>query len=89
MGVYHSSTIGHALPTSANSKEKARTLIGPLARSRTMKQTHRLDHGPFLVAPGKKIRLKDYDPAYTAGFKDKAEAKAALLEDFSGLASAQ
>jgi len=50
---------------------------------------HRLDHTPYLVAPGQKIRLKDYDPGFTAGFKNKAEGKAALLEDVSALAEAQ
>ena len=54
-----------------------------------MATAHRLDHKHFLVPPGKKIRLKDFDPAYTAGFKDKEEAQAALLEDVSGLAAAQ
>ena len=54
-----------------------------------MATAHRLDHKPFLVPPGKKIRLKDFDPAYTAGFKDKDEAHEALLEDVSGLAAAQ
>jgi PPK2 family polyphosphate:nucleotide phosphotransferase len=54
-----------------------------------MATAHRLDHTPFLVPPGKKIRLKDFDPAYTAGFKGKDEAHAALLEDVSGLAAAQ
>jgi hypothetical protein len=34
-----------------------------------MGESHRLDHEPFLVSPGAKIRLKDYDPAFTAGFK--------------------
>jgi PPK2 family polyphosphate:nucleotide phosphotransferase len=52
-------------------------------------QPHRLDHSPFLVKPGKKVRLKDHSPSYSAGFKDKAEAKAALLEDVSGLIEAQ
>jgi PPK2 family polyphosphate:nucleotide phosphotransferase len=54
-----------------------------------MATAHRLDHKHFLVPPGKKIKLKDFDPAYTAGFKDKDEAQAALLEDVSGLAAAQ
>jgi PPK2 family polyphosphate:nucleotide phosphotransferase len=54
-----------------------------------MGKTHRLDHDAFLAAPGKTIQLKDYDPGYTAGFKDKAEAHEALLEDVSGLAAAQ
>ena len=54
-----------------------------------MSKSHRLDHKPFLVPPGKKIDLADYDPAYTGGFKDKAAAKAALLEDVSELAQMQ
>jgi PPK2 family polyphosphate:nucleotide phosphotransferase len=54
-----------------------------------MPNRHRLDHTPFLVLPGKKVRLKDFDPGYTAGFKNKEEAREALLEDVSGLAEAQ
>jgi PPK2 family polyphosphate:nucleotide phosphotransferase len=54
-----------------------------------MPQSHKLDHGRFLVEPGKKLRLKDHDPAYTGAFKDKAEAQSALLEDVSGLAAEQ
>src|SRR6476620_968539 len=54
-----------------------------------MPKSHRLDHKPFLVPPGKKVNLADYDPAYTAGFKDKAAARAALLEDVSELAEMQ
>ncbi len=54
-----------------------------------MKHVHRLDHRPFVVEPGHKIRLKDHNPGFTAGFKDKAEARQALLEDVSGLVAAQ
>jgi len=54
-----------------------------------MTKSHRLDHNPFLVPPGKKIDLADFDPGYTAGFKDKEAAKAALLEDVSELAQMQ
>jgi PPK2 family polyphosphate:nucleotide phosphotransferase len=54
-----------------------------------MSHQHRLDHSPFLVLPGKKVRLENFDPAYTAGFKHKEEAQAALLEDVSGLAATQ
>jgi PPK2 family polyphosphate:nucleotide phosphotransferase len=50
---------------------------------------HRLDHAPFVVRPGTKVKLADYDPGFTAGFKGKADAKKALLEDVSGLAAAQ
>jgi PPK2 family polyphosphate:nucleotide phosphotransferase len=55
----------------------------------TSKATHRLDHAPFLVVPGKTFSLKDHDPAFTSGFKDKREAHKALLEDVSMLAEAQ
>lgn len=41
------------------------------------------------MPPGKQIRLKDYDPAYTGGIDDKAAAKDALLEDVSELAKTQ
>jgi PPK2 family polyphosphate:nucleotide phosphotransferase len=54
-----------------------------------MRNKHHLDHAPFLVKPGKKFRLRDCDPDYTAGFKSKGEAEDALLEDVSGLAAAQ
>jgi PPK2 family polyphosphate:nucleotide phosphotransferase len=54
-----------------------------------MATSHRLDHNPFIVQPGKKIRLKDFDPSFTGEFKDKAAAQQALLEDVSGLAAAQ
>src|SRR3954471_8469994 len=54
-----------------------------------MSESNRLDHKPFLVSPGKKVSLADYDPGFTAGFKDKASAKAALLEDVSDLADLQ
>ena len=36
-----------------------------------------------MVPPGKEIRLKEYDPAYTGGISDKTAAKDALLEDVS------
>jgi PPK2 family polyphosphate:nucleotide phosphotransferase len=54
-----------------------------------MAKTHRLDHQPLIVPPGKKMRLKDYDPGYTGGIGDKAAAKDALLEDVSELANMQ
>jgi PPK2 family polyphosphate:nucleotide phosphotransferase len=54
-----------------------------------MSESHRLDHKPFLVPPGKKIRLKDHEPGYTAGIRDKAAAKEALLQDVSDLAKMQ
>jgi PPK2 family polyphosphate:nucleotide phosphotransferase len=54
-----------------------------------MSEPHHLDHRPFLVKPGKKIRLKDYPTDYTAGFGDKVTAEKALLEDVSALVEAQ
>jgi PPK2 family polyphosphate:nucleotide phosphotransferase len=54
-----------------------------------MPNSHRLDHAPFVVTPGKKVSLKDYPPDYTAGFSDKAAAQASLLQDVSELAAAQ
>jgi len=54
-----------------------------------MPNNHRLDHSPFLVQPGKRTRLKDHDPGYSAGFRDKEAAHAALLEDVSELAAMQ
>src|SRR5262245_51752893 len=50
-----------------------------------MKLPHRLDHEPFIVTPGKKIRMKDFDPCFTGAFKNKEEAHQSLLEDVSGL----
>ncbi len=66
-----------------------RTAEGRKIGNFTMSQLHSLDHRPFVVPPGKHIRLKDYSTDYTAGFKDKAAAKEALLEDVSQLAAAQ
>jgi PPK2 family polyphosphate:nucleotide phosphotransferase len=54
-----------------------------------MSKSHRLDHRPFLVPPGKPIHLKDYATYYTAGFANKQAAEDALLEDVSELAAAQ
>ena len=54
-----------------------------------MANSHRLDHQPFIVPPGKKIKLKDFNPAYTGDIEDKEAAKHALLEDVSDLAKMQ
>jgi PPK2 family polyphosphate:nucleotide phosphotransferase len=54
-----------------------------------MSNSHRLDHRPFIVPPGKAIRLKDFAPDDTAGFADKKAAEKALLEDVTELAAAQ
>jgi PPK2 family polyphosphate:nucleotide phosphotransferase len=54
-----------------------------------MPNSHRFEHEQFLVPPGKKIRLKEYDPGFTADFRDKAAAQEALVEDVSELAKMQ
>jgi PPK2 family polyphosphate:nucleotide phosphotransferase len=54
-----------------------------------MSKTHRVDIEPFLVPPGRKIRLKDYDPGFTGGIPNKTVAKDALLADVSELAELQ
>ena len=43
----------------------------------------------FLVPPGEKIRLKDYDPAHTGRFEQKEQAEAKLLSDVGRLAKFQ
>ena len=48
-----------------------------------------MNHEHFLVPPGKKIRLKDYDTAYTGKFKDKSEAAETLTSDIKRLAKLQ
>jgi len=48
-----------------------------------------MNHDPFLVTPGKKIRLKDYDTAFSGKFKDKDDAQAKLAEDIERLAKLQ
>jgi len=57
--------------------------------TKAITQHHRLDHAPFLVKPGARVRVKELDAGYTAGFKDKDEAHEALLEDVSVLSAAQ
>jgi PPK2 family polyphosphate:nucleotide phosphotransferase len=54
-----------------------------------MARKHRLDHRPFLVPAGKKIRLQDYATDYTREFGDKADGKEALKDDISALAAMQ
>lgn len=51
--------------------------------------THRIDHTPFLVPPGSRVHLADYDPGATAGIRSKKEARKALLEDVTYLAEMQ
>jgi PPK2 family polyphosphate:nucleotide phosphotransferase len=53
------------------------------------RKTHQLDHTPFLVPVGKKLKLSDHNPRYCAGLDGKAEGRKALEEDKSALAEAQ
>jgi PPK2 family polyphosphate:nucleotide phosphotransferase len=48
-----------------------------------------MNHDHFIVPPGKKIKLKDYDPGYTAKFKNKGEATEKLRGDILKLAQLQ
>jgi len=48
-----------------------------------------MNHDHFLVKPGKKIRLKDYDPGFTAHYKNKAAASAKLQSDVEALTKYQ
>ena len=48
-----------------------------------------MNHDHFIVPPGKKIKLKDYDPEDTGGFKDKAAAAEELAQDVGRLAKYQ
>jgi len=48
-----------------------------------------MNHDHFLVKPGKKIRLKDYDPGFTAHYKNKVAASAKLQSDVEALTKYQ
>ncbi|MBE9013516.1 polyphosphate kinase 2 family protein [Pseudanabaenaceae cyanobacterium LEGE 13415] len=48
-----------------------------------------MKHDRFIVPPNQKIKLKDYDPAYTNGLKDKVSAQAELQEGVQKLAKYQ
>jgi PPK2 family polyphosphate:nucleotide phosphotransferase len=48
-----------------------------------------MNHDHFIVPPGKKISIKDYDPDYTGEFENKEQAETKLREDVLRLASYQ
>ncbi len=48
-----------------------------------------INHNYFLVKPGKKISLKNYDPQFTSHYKDKHEASIKLKKDVKRLAKYQ
>lgn len=45
-----------------------------------------MNHDHFIVRPGKKIRLKHYDPGFTGSYKTEEEASAKLQKDVNQLA---
>ncbi|MGI8784609.1 MAG: polyphosphate kinase 2 family protein [Acidobacteriota bacterium] len=48
-----------------------------------------MKHDHFVVQPGKKIRLKDHDPAFTGSYKNKAQATATLRKNIERLSKYQ
>ena len=48
-----------------------------------------MNHEPFIVTPGQKIRLKDYDPGFTGKYRGKSEARDKLQKDIGRLAKYQ
>jgi PPK2 family polyphosphate:nucleotide phosphotransferase len=48
-----------------------------------------MNHDRFIVTPGKRIRLKDYDPGFTGHFEGEEEASAKLRRDAERLAQYQ
>jgi PPK2 family polyphosphate:nucleotide phosphotransferase len=48
-----------------------------------------MNHEHFIVPPDKKIRLKDYDPGFTANYETKDEALVKLQQDVGRLAKYQ
>jgi PPK2 family polyphosphate:nucleotide phosphotransferase len=48
-----------------------------------------IDHTALLAPPVHDLRLADFDPAFTADFKDKDDAKEKLVEDIQHLAALQ
>jgi PPK2 family polyphosphate:nucleotide phosphotransferase len=48
-----------------------------------------MNHDHFLVPPGRKIQLQDYDTGYTGEFENKEQAESKLREDVLRLASYQ
>jgi PPK2 family polyphosphate:nucleotide phosphotransferase len=48
-----------------------------------------MNHDNFIVPPGKKIRLKDYDPQFTGDYENEEEASEKLKKDVNRLAKLQ
>ncbi len=49
----------------------------------------RIDHDKLIVKPGSKVRLKNFDPKYTGGYRSRAEAEVDLTKDIARLAKYQ
>jgi PPK2 family polyphosphate:nucleotide phosphotransferase len=54
-----------------------------------MRSVQGMNHDHFLVQPGKKISLKDYNPDYTGEFENKEQAESKLRDDVLRLADYQ
>ena len=48
-----------------------------------------MKHHYFIVPPGEKVRLKDYDPAFTGSFQSEEDARERMREDWEALAVLQ
>lgn len=48
-----------------------------------------MNHDHFIIPPGTKIRLKDYDPGFTGSYKTEEEASPKLRNDIQRLAKLQ
>src|SRR5260370_26948751 len=48
-----------------------------------------MKHDALIVPPGRKIRLKDFDPGYTGKYQSREEAQSKLLKDISRMAEYQ
>ena len=57
--------------------------------SHQSKDSKAVNHDHFIVTPGKRISLKDYDPGFTSHYKDKDEASVKLRKDVKRLAKYQ
>jgi PPK2 family polyphosphate:nucleotide phosphotransferase len=61
----------------------------PSVHSRHAKNKAPINHDHFIVPPGTKIRLKDYDPGFTGSYKTEEEASPKLRKDIQRLAKLQ
>ncbi len=48
-----------------------------------------MKHSPYLVSPGKKIKLSHFDPGYHGEFKDKEAARSRLTKDLARMSELQ